>query len=159
MSSKVPVISAASMDEGDFTPFVLELNAYLCDLITSKNLKRFSAGEDLLTKDDVNVPKAVLFSTPLQTMFRNTSSECEAVRSPTFLLEPNVDGKTGVRLIMKDGEDYPADAGFMTDEPLTYTRDGPFRVVDDNGTVDYDAAWHALFYMLQLKFAAPSAYI
>ncbi|KAK3250090.1 hypothetical protein CYMTET_40515 [Cymbomonas tetramitiformis] len=116
MSAKVPVINVVSMDDGDFTPFALEVNAYRCDIITNKNLKRFSAGSGPLEPQDINKLKAMLFKTSLQTMFRSTTSECEAARA--FLLEPNADGKIGVQLILEDGDDYPATAGFMT-EPLT----------------------------------------
>ncbi|KAK3253827.1 hypothetical protein CYMTET_36937 [Cymbomonas tetramitiformis] len=139
------------MDDADFSKLAAEINAYLADMV----VKQEADSGEVMSEGDVNKIKRSFFTTTaLYSIFFSDDDATDKVR--VYLLEPREDGSTVVGMIVEDTEEYHSNAGFMI-VPLTYRRFQPFVVKASNGDVDYDAAWHALFYFLQLKFSGPSS--
>eukprot|EP00854_Cymbomonas_tetramitiformis_P022744 gene22744-27458_t len=107
-----------------------------------------------MSKEDVNKIKRSMFDTALNTTFFSSDASTDKVR--VYLMEPREDGSTVAEMTLEDEEDYPAHARFMM-SPLMYRRNKPFCVKQTNGALDYDAAWHAMWYFMQLKFGGPSS--
>ncbi|KAK3262712.1 hypothetical protein CYMTET_28446 [Cymbomonas tetramitiformis] len=148
---RIPRITKENMDDGDFSKLAAEINAYLAEMV----VKQEADSGEVMSEGDVNKIKRSFFTTALNSIFFSDDDATDKVR--VYLLEPREDGSTVVGMIAEDTEEYHATAGFMI-APLTYRRFQPFVVkTSKNGDVDYDAAWHALFYFLQLKFSGRSS--
>ncbi|KAK3263086.1 hypothetical protein CYMTET_28089 [Cymbomonas tetramitiformis] len=147
-SKSLPVLTKDNMSNGDFIALANELSAFFSNLVFDENANR----DVELTRGEIDKLKGVLFNS-LPAIFSSTEDATRIVSR--FVLTPNSEEKTLPQLILEETEVYPPETGYMC-EPITYPRNGHFQVLNGQ-TIDWDAAWRVLFFLLRLKCADLSA--
>ncbi|KAK3239960.1 hypothetical protein CYMTET_50150 [Cymbomonas tetramitiformis] len=148
-SKSLPVLTKDNMSNGDLIALANELSAFVSNIVFDKNVDR----DVELTRDEIDKLKGVLFNSSLPAIFSSTEEATRRVSR--FVLTPNSEKKTLPQLILEETEVYPPETGYMC-EPITYPRSDSFQVLNGQ-TIDWDAAWRVLFFLLRLKCTDLSA--